>query len=50
MPPTSHSIKGSYPTFELPNETFCLIEEALENLKHLDFSMCVCPYNMPHQS
>jgi hypothetical protein len=50
MPPTSHSIKGSYPTFELPNETLHLIEEALGNLRRLDFSMCGCPYNMPHQS
>jgi hypothetical protein len=49
MPPTSYNIKGSYPTFELPNETFHFIEEALEKLKHLDFNMCGCPYNMPRQ-
>jgi hypothetical protein len=26
MPPTSHIVKGNYPTFELPNDTFQLIE------------------------
>jgi len=36
MPPTSHSVKGSYPTFELPNETLHLTEKALEDLRHLD--------------
>jgi hypothetical protein len=36
MPPTSHSVIRSYPTFELPNETFHLIEKALEDLRHLD--------------
>jgi hypothetical protein len=32
MPPTSHNVHGSYPTFELQNETLQLIEEALEDL------------------
>ncbi len=36
MPPTAHSVRGSYPTFELPNETLHLIKEALEDLRHLD--------------
>jgi hypothetical protein len=33
MPPTSHIIKGNYPTFELPNDTLQLIEESLEDLR-----------------
>jgi hypothetical protein len=32
MPPTSHNVHGSYPTFELQNETLQLIEETLEDL------------------
>jgi hypothetical protein len=35
MPPTSHSIRGSYPTFELPNETLILIEETLKDLRQM---------------
>jgi hypothetical protein len=35
MPPTSHSIKSNYPTFELPNDILQLIEEALKDLKFL---------------
>ncbi len=35
MPPTSHNIRGSYPTFELPNETLLLIEEALKDLRQM---------------
>jgi hypothetical protein len=33
MPPTSHNVKGNYPTFELPNDILQLIEEALEDLR-----------------
>ncbi len=36
MPPMSHSVRRSYPMFELSNETLHLIEKALEDLKHLD--------------
>jgi hypothetical protein len=35
MPPTSHNVCGSYPTFELQNETLQLIEETLEDLRVL---------------
>jgi len=33
MPPTSHTIKGNYSTFELPNETLQLIEKSLKDLR-----------------
>jgi hypothetical protein len=36
MPPTSHNIRGNYPSFELLIETFQLMEEALEDLRLLD--------------
>jgi hypothetical protein len=36
MPPTSHNIRGHYPSFELPVETFQLIEKTLEDLSLLD--------------
>jgi hypothetical protein len=39
MPPTSHNIRGSYPTFELPIETLQLIEKALEDLKFINGDM-----------
>jgi hypothetical protein len=35
MPPTSHTIKGNYPRFELPNDTLQLIEESLEDLRFM---------------
>lgn len=36
MPPTSHNIRGHYPSFELPVETLQLIEKTLEDLSLLD--------------
>jgi hypothetical protein len=33
MPPTLHTIKGNYPTFELPNDTLQLIEESFKDLR-----------------
>jgi hypothetical protein len=33
MPPTSHNVRGNYPTFELPNDILQLIEEALKDLR-----------------
>jgi hypothetical protein len=39
MPPTSHNIHGSYPTFELLIETLQLIEEALEDLRLINGDM-----------
>jgi hypothetical protein len=33
MSPTSHFVRDNYPTFELPNDTLQLIEEAFENLQ-----------------
>jgi hypothetical protein len=35
MLPTSHNVKGNYPTFELPINMLQLIEEVLEDLKQL---------------
>ncbi len=35
MPPTSHIMCKSYSTFELPIETFQLIEDAFEDLRVL---------------
>jgi hypothetical protein len=35
MPPTSHNVKGNYPTFRLPIEIVQLIEESLEDLRLL---------------
>ncbi len=35
MPLTSHNIRGSYPTFELPNETLLSIKEALKDLRQM---------------
>jgi hypothetical protein len=46
MLPTSHIIKGNYPTFELPNDILQWIEESLDDLRlmHNDdvFVGCVC--------
>jgi hypothetical protein len=39
MPPTSHNIHGSYPTFEFLVETFQLIEKALEDLRLINGDM-----------
>jgi hypothetical protein len=39
MPPTSHNIHGSYPTFELHVETLQLIEEALQDLRLITSDM-----------
>jgi hypothetical protein len=36
IPPTSHNIRGNYPSFELPVETLQLIEKTLEDLRLLD--------------
>jgi hypothetical protein len=33
MPLTSHTVKGNYSTFELPNETLQLIEKSLKDLR-----------------
>jgi hypothetical protein len=33
MPPTLHIVKGNYPTFELPNDIFQLIEKSFEDLR-----------------
>jgi hypothetical protein len=39
MPPTSHNIRGSYPTFELLIETLQLIKKALEDLRLINGDM-----------
>jgi hypothetical protein len=36
MPPISHNVHTSYPTFELSNETLQLIQKALEDLRVLN--------------
>jgi hypothetical protein len=41
MPPTSHNIRSSYPSFELSVETFQLIEETLEDIKLLDGDLLI---------
>lgn len=36
MPPTSHSVKGNHPTYELLNETLQLIKKTLEDCWAMD--------------
>jgi hypothetical protein len=36
MPPTSHSVRGNHPTYELPNEKFQLINETFEDRQAMD--------------
>jgi len=33
MPPTSHTVKENYPTFELPNDTLQLIIKSFEDIR-----------------
>lgn len=41
MPPISHNVHTSYPTFELSNESLQLIQKALEDLRVLNVDMCL---------